>query len=782
MTLSLWLSLISLLVVLHHSHSVLPNYKGCADDVSKSLPYCDTNLSIEERVEWILHNLTLDEKIAMISPNASLGSLCATHTAGKESIGLSPYMWLTETNTNVAAACYNSSSAWPRCPTTFIGPLGMAASFNKTLWNQKGLVLGQEMRAFYNLGWHRHDPNDRIGLTGFGPNINIARDPRFGRTSELPGEDALLSGKYAAEMVRGMQQEDKAGYPLMLAYLKHYTAYSTETNRGHDDYDISVFDLFDSYLPQYEIAFKEGGASGVMCSYNAENGHPSCANGYLLNEVIRKKWGQTHAHVTTDCGAVANLLGPPVNAHSPIEASAWSLMNGTDVEMGTNLWLEHMKEAVQDGLATEEAVTRALARGLYLLFRAGRFDPEAGIEWSKLGKEAINSTFAQQVSREAGLQGMVLLKNDKSLLPLKAGSRIAVVGPMGVNQDLMSDYAGGTGEGGCWPNSDSSCIVTIAQAIKNANTGGTTLVAQGVEVNSNKMDGIPEALDFVRASDVVVLVLGNDRSEEHEGHDRAYINLPGKQENLAMQVLDMGKPTLLIVSNGGAIAIDSIMNECDAIVESFNPAHQTPALADLLFGKENRWGRLPVTVYPRTYTQEQSMTNYDMSSGPGRTYKYYPSTESRSRPLFEFGYGLSLTSFGLTCVSARHKGDLFSCECFVKNTGKLDGDAIVLVYHSVGPEIRKAVDHPVPRKRLVDFSRVSVPFGDVAKIMLELPREEVLFLVNGSGDKVVYPGAHLLLFDLGDGSVPVEIQVTVVDSVANDSQAHSTVQQELTIS
>jgi beta-glucosidase-like glycosyl hydrolase len=226
--------------------------------------------------------LTLTEKIAMISPQPQLGEICGDHTAGKASIGLPPYFWLVETNTNVASSCFGPD----RCATTFSGPLGMAASFNRTNWHLKGLVLGTEMRAFSNAGWPRGtSPQDLIALTAYGPNINIARDPRFGRTSELPGEDPFLNGQYAKHMVQGMQTEDAGGHPMILAYLKHFTAYSRETDRGHDSYQISTHDLFETYLAQYEIGFVEGRATGAMCSYNAENGVPSCANNFILNKV-----------------------------------------------------------------------------------------------------------------------------------------------------------------------------------------------------------------------------------------------------------------------------------------------------------------------------------------------------------------------------------------------------------------------------------------------------------------------------------------------------------------
>ena len=205
-----------------------PNYQGCIDAKAKALPYCDTTKSHEDRANDLLSRLTLEEKIAMISPQPRLGNLCATHTAGCARLGLPDWMWLVETNTAVAAKCLGPG----RCTTTFNGPMGMGASFNRSSWYLKGSVLGSEMRAIANANGRRGDLGDGfVGLTGFGPNINVARDPRFGRLSELPGEDPFHSGTYAKEMVRGMQEPDAKGYPKMLAYVKHFTAYSLEYNR-----------------------------------------------------------------------------------------------------------------------------------------------------------------------------------------------------------------------------------------------------------------------------------------------------------------------------------------------------------------------------------------------------------------------------------------------------------------------------------------------------------------------------------------------------------------------
>ena len=479
------------------------------------------------------------------------------------------YAWLVEANSAAAASCYTADPTEKyRCATTFVGPMNMGASFNKTSWRLKGDVIGTEFRAFNNLGWDRG--GQQLGLTGYGPNINIARDPRFGRTSELPSEDPVHSGAYGREMITGMQTQDAAGHPKMLAHLKHYTVYSREQDRMHSEANVTTYDLHDSYLAQYEEAFKAN-ASGVMCSYDSINGVPACANDYTLNQMIRQKWGASNAFVSTDCGAVLNMMGLLENhpggtrlAATFEEAAAWSIMNGTDLEMGSTVWTTHLESAVKQGLATEEAVTRSLRRGLRNQFVAGRFDANV---WSDLGVKDINSTRSQQIQNEAALQGMVLLKNT-GLLPLKKGSSIAVVGPLAEEKHLTSDYAGGGGSyGGCLSDSKETCIVTIADAIAQANTGGAT--------SSPTNKSIEAAVAAARAADTVVLSLGEIKSEG-EGHDRPDINLDDTQLQLAAQVLALGRPTLLVLSNGCAVALDGLIEGSQAIVETFDPGHNTP--------------------------------------------------------------------------------------------------------------------------------------------------------------------------------------------------------------
>ncbi len=230
----------------------------------------------------------------------------------------------------------------------------------------------------------------------------------------------MHAGLYATHYLRGMQEEDKNGHPKIISFLKHYTAYSKETNRGHDTYNISMYDFFDSYLPQYEIAFKWGGARGVMCSYNGENGHPSCANDFILRRVMRELWDRHDAFASTDCGAVSNLRGAPINAPSDAHAAAYAINNGTDLEMGSELVRKNLMEALKMNLTSEHIINEAAWRTLVHLFKVGRFDRLEDIEWSRFNENDVASDWHHKIRDEAALQSFVLLKNE-NVLPLATG-------------------------------------------------------------------------------------------------------------------------------------------------------------------------------------------------------------------------------------------------------------------------------------------------------------------------------------------------------------------------
>jgi xylan 1,4-beta-xylosidase len=829
---------------------VPPNYWACQNDApSRSLPFCNASLSIDDRLDDLVDRLTLAEKVHMLSPDASLGDACCTHTGNISRLGIPSYMWLVEANTGVQAACItmttssSSSSSTSTnttesisqlsqqhyCATQFSGPLSIAASFNRTSWTLKGRVLGTEQRAFANLHGHKlRDMRNGIGLHAYGPNINQQRDARFGRSSELPGEDPYLSGQYARHMVRGLQQkDDNRQHPLVLAYLKHFTAYNRETERGRDNYNISLYDLFDTYLPQFEMALRPGhdnddendnddtgaAATGVMCSYNGINGSPSCANDWLLNQVLRKRWHRPDAHVTTDCSAISGMIQePPVYAPDGKTAAAWAIMNGTDLEMGSTIWAKgYLVQAVHAGLATEHAVNAAFRRSYRPHFVLGRFDNPMTQPWTRLGLADIHSPYHEQIRLEAALQGLVLLKHNHSnpVLPLnqQPGLKIAVLGPLGQTREgLVSDYAN---DQNC-VSGGYDCIPTLAESIRAVNIHGTTTNASGVPVNgpANETSGIQEAINLAIEADIVVLCLGNTREQEHEGMDRNDTALPGLQRHFAKLVLATQTPVILVLVNGGQVALDTDMDDDDdggddslmllinkpvAIIEAFNPNDiGGQALAMSLFGLENRWGKLSYTIYPYHVMQGFDMKDHSMTAPPGRTYRYYTGREA----VFPFGFGLSLTTFSIhdcqlnqtmlmmesssssSIMDLQHQlqqrqrqpPSQFEISCTVENTGHFHGDEVIQVYHRAGASIRDRVQHPVPLKRLVEFRRVRISAGTQKRVSFTMDAFQALSLVNEMGDKILYPGNHTLLVTNGVLPQPIELHVEIRKQPADTMQ------------
>jgi len=295
----------------------------------------------------------------------------------------------------------------------------------------------------------------------------------------------------------------------------------------------------------------------------------------------------------------------------------------------------------------------------------------------------------------------------------------------------------------------------------NVNGPSETIIEKGVDVNSKMTDGIAAAIAAAKSADVVVLALGNDRSQEHEGIDRPDTALPGLQESFALQVLEAigAKPSILVLVNGGALAIDKLVAPVDAIVEAFSPSQFTPELAALLFGDENRWGKLPYTIYPHAYAAAQPMVNYDMSKAPGRTYKYFKD-DAIGPALFSFGDGLSYTSFKIECNTTMVAADsgvdaATTLGCTVANVGGRAGDEVLQVYHQAGAAIRAAAaaaspPHPVPIKALIAFERVSLNKGESTHINWALS-DEAFMLIDGNGDRKLYKGERTLVVSNGAG-------------------------------
>mmetsp|Transcript_412 Transcript_412/g.589 ORF Transcript_412/g.589 Transcript_412/m.589 type:complete len:766 (-) Transcript_412:179-2476(-) len=753
--------------MLARSTLALPNYQGCMTPEAKSRPYCNESLSFNERIELLLDDMSIQEQVLLLSnDNGTLN--CNMPSGNVSRIGLPRYTWLMETNSGVHSVCLGDG----KCATIFPSPMAMAASFNRSLWRAKGDVISTEMRALSNNGGYIDRGTLPSGLSGFGPNINILRDPRFGRASELPGEDPFLNGAYAAEYVKGMQQVDENGYHKMNSYLKHFTAYSREFQRQHSNAVISTFDLYDTYLPHYERTFKKANASGVMCSYNGINGTPNCASKFLT-DLMRKTWGQPDALTMSDCGAIRDVTKLPWFWAPDEVALTRVLENGTDIEAGSTIIVRNAKNAIEHGVLKASTLRAAARRTLVQRFRVGLFDDPKKVSWTSIPAEKLGAKEHQALSLEAALQGMVLLKND-GILPLKKGIKVAVIGPHAESHvELMEDYYGNevcynkTGTGKSF-----DCVVTLADGIRSRNTGGNVTANVGVQFIGSDDGKMDQAIEAAQSADVVVLAVGTTAfgyDIEHESYDRDSLILPGIQTDFVTEMLRLKIPTILVLVNGGPLAIDSILNiepefQPKAVVEMFRPGtYAGDALGAALFGDENRWGKLPLTIYPAGYVAEVEMDDYSMSKAPGRTYRYYT-----GEPLFPFGFGLSLTTFTSKCSggeTTKNDDDAdeesFRFTCTVANTGKMDGEEVILAYTKPSADLRKRLErtHPVPLKSLAAFERVRVAAGQVETVDIAVPKS-AFGLVNNGGERVFWTDdTHVVEFS-DSSSSQIEVKLT----------------------
>lgn len=764
------------MLLVSNAAAVLPNGHawGCLrGNISASLPFCDDALSIADRVKDLVSRLTLEEKIGVMSADSKTGvNTCNMMGHGVLRLGIPPYMHLVETNTAVASSCLGAD----KCSTNYPGPTGLGASFNRTLWGAKGHHMGEEIRAFNNLNWYRGTgdaPKSLIGLNGYGPNMNIARDPRYGRTSEVPGEDPYLTGQYAVAMVRGGQgaeavESGQSKYLKMTLGLKHYDLYSVEEPRASFIPNVTAHDLWETFLPQYAMGFSHkdldgnpgGGAMATMCSYAGLNGIPSCANDYLLNQVIRTKFGRPEVVVGTDCGAVQNMYQANHYAKDASDAAAKTLNGGCDMELGDQVWSPKanggsglLAPEVAKGTVTEARIDESVARILGLRFITGQFDPVEGQPYTQIGAEAVNSTASQQLNLEAALQSFVLLKNENSVLPFKKGMKTAILGPhVTSKRDLMSDYKGDMQCAG--GGTDFSCFPSIAEAFTRANGATKTMVEQGVDLNSNRTSGIASAIETLKTAQQVLLFIGIGNTEEHEGIDRHNTTLPGNQEAFTLQVLAkckaLGLPVAVVLINGGALAIDNVIPAAPAIVEAFYPSVRgAEALTMALFGEANRWGKLPITMYDADYINQVDFHNFEMAKPPGRTYKYYTGA-----PLYPFGHGLSYSTFGWSCdagtLNLTHFQDQIQfLRCTIEVLDGPAGDEVLLLYHSAGEAIGSGAKHPVPIKELVGFERVHVSQGAPQTVTFAVGATQ-LGLVDQNGNRQLVQGDHVIEVSSGD--------------------------------
>ncbi|TKY61728.1 beta-D-xylosidase 2 [Spatholobus suberectus] len=751
-------------VVRHTSEARDPFACDPKDGTTKNMPFCKVSLAIPERVKDLIGRLTLQEKVRLLVNNA----------AAVPRLGIKGYEWWSEALHGVSNvgpgtkfnAQFPGATSFPQVITT-------AASFNASLWEAIGQVVSDEARAMYNGG--------TAGLTYWSPNVNIFRDPRWGRGQETPGEDPVLAGRYAASYVRGLQGTD--GNRLKVAACcKHFTAYDLDNwngvDRFHFNAQVSKQDIEDTFDVPFRMCVSEGKVASVMCSYNQVNGVPTCADPNLLKKTVRGLW-HLDGYIVSDCDSVGVFYGNQHYTSTPEESAADAIKAGLDLDCGPFLAV-HTQDAVKKGLLSEADVNGALVNTLTVQMRLGMFDGEPSAHaYGNLGPKDVCKPAHQELALEAARQGIVLLKNTGPVLPLSSQRHhtVAVIGPnSNATVTMIGNYAGIA----CGYTSPLQGIGRYARTIHQ-------LGCENIACNNDKLFG--PAINAARQADATVLVMGLDQSIEAETVDRAGLLLPGRQQDLVSKVAAASKgPTILVLMSGGPVDITFAKNDprVVGILWAGYPGQAGgAAIADTLFGTANPGGKLPVTWYPEEYLTKLPMTNMAMraskSAGyPGRTYRFY-----NGRVVYPFGHGLTYTHFVHTLASAPtvvsvpvngHRranvtnfsnrairvthtrcGKLsITLQVDVKNVGSRDGTHTLLVF-SAPPA---GGGQWALEKQLVAFEKVHVPAKGQQRVGVNIHVCKLLSVVDRSGIRRIPLGEHSL--HIGDVKHSVSLQAAAL--------------------
>eukprot|EP01084_Bolivina_argentea_P283732 486023_1 len=660
----------------------------CDQSPLKGTPTCDTSKSFQERA----HDLVYVQEAKLKDVNDVYQGLSGNGAHSVSELNIPGYQWWSEALHGVAGSPGVNYNGPIKATTMFPQVITTAASFNASLVFQIGTVISTEARAMWN--------NAQAGLTFWAPNINIFRDPRWGRGQETPGEDPFVNAEYATKFVRGMQEgSDK--YIKASSCCKHYADYSLENADGYSRHNfnaiVSDYDQNDTYLVAFKYCAVGGNASSVMCSYNAENGVPSCANKDIMTTKLRDEWG-FQGYITSDCGAVNDVENNHHYTKTPGATVDAVFSAGMDINCG-GFTQKNTAAAISSGDTKLATVQQAMYNAALVQMRLGMFDGEKSqnTPWSSLGPNDVCTKSALKLAYDASRQGVVLLKNNKNTLPLKNTSikSLANIGPNAKNTGVMEgNYHG-----------NAPFIFSVQQGLQMYVSG--TTYEQGVAMASSDTSGIAAAVNIAKTADATILVMGLDESQEAEGHDRTNISLPGQQNNCINQVANAAKgPVILVILSGGCVDIEQWKDsdKIDAIIWAGYPGmYGGVAIADVIFGAFNPTGRITQTFYKVSYMNEVKMDDMNMRPNsttkcPGRGYRYYPGDV-----VYSFGSGMSYSSF--TCGTVSESNGKLSVS--VKNSGSVSSGAVVLVYFVPN----NGGTNGVELKRLVAFGRVDMLSG-----------------------------------------------------------------------
>jgi len=682
--------------------------------------YRDHNRPVDERVNDLISRMTIEEKIGQMGSTAP----------AIERLDVPRYNWWNEALHGVGRA---------GLATVFPQAIGLASSWNQDLIQRMAEVIADEGRAKHHEALRSGVRPSYTGLTFWSPNVNIFRDPRWGRGQETYGEDPYLSARLGVAFVKGLQGENPR-YLKTVATPKHFAVHSgPEALRHHFDAVVSKRDLHMTYLPAFKACVIEGQAHSIMGAYNRTNGEACCASPTLLNKILRDEWG-FEGYVVSDCGAIYDIHAHHALVDSAAEAAALAVRNGCDLECCGDYDLPcsygDLAAAYQQGLLREESIDIAVKRLFTARFRLGMFDPPEVVPHAQIPHSVVDSPKHRQLALEVAQQSLILLKNKDDFLPLDAKeiSSIAIIGP---NADetlvLSGNYYGSP-----------AAPVSILAGVRAAVSPDTEVhYAQGCNLIDPAQDGFAAAIEAAQESQVAIVVLGlSQQLEGEEGQtegnppgvfslgDRSYLGLPPVQQQLLQAVHETGTPVILLLLNGSAVSVNWADEHVPAILEAWYPGQAGgTAVANVIFGRFNPGGRLPVTIY-RSEADLPPFEEYNMDN---RTYRYFSGD-----PLYSFGFGLTYTRFTYRDLQINPQtvkvGDTVSVQVEVENSGSRLGDEVVQLYLK-----DTHASTPVPQLQLQGFGRFRLAAGERKTVQFTLTPEQ-MSLVDNDGQWLLEPG------------------------------------------
>ena len=674
--------------------------------------YLDESLSFEERAEALVSEMTLEEKVYQTLHGAP----------AIERLDVKAYNYWNEALHGVARA--GTATVFPQA-------IGLAATFDEDFLEDIAEAVSDEGRAKFNAQQKYGDYDIYKGLTFWSPNVNIFRDPRWGRGHETFGEDPYLTSRLGVRFIEGMQGKDEK-YMKVAACAKHFAVHSGPEDERHSfNAVVSEQDLRETYFPAFKACVKEAGVEVVMGAYNRTNGEACCGSKRLLEDILRGEW-QFNGHVTSDGWAIKDFHEYHMVTSTPVESVALAMNKGCDLNCG-NIYGNLLK-AVKDGLVEEETITRAVKRLFTTRMKLGLFDPQEKVPYHAIDYCVVDCVEHKKLNEKAARKSAVLLKNSEDLLPLdkKAYKTIGVVGPNANNRKaLVGNYEGTASE-----------YITILEGIQRyVGEEARVLYSAGCHLCRDRMQGLAQANDRMSevravadASDVIIACLGLDASLEGEegdqgnefaSGDKPNLNLPGLQQEVLEELVKSGKPVVLVLLSGSALAVPYADKHVPAILQGWYPgARGGKAIADILFGEYSPEGKLPVTFY-RTSEELPDFKDYSMKN---RTYRYM-----KNEALYPFGYGLSYTKFEMS--GTKISGDRIAIDksvtirTTITNIGEMEGAETVQVY------IHACVEE-APNYQLKALKKVTLKPGESREVTLNLSDTDFA-LYNEEGVKVL---------------------------------------------